>query len=170
MKPKSVTDSIILHSDLAQKALILLSQKGFKVGIAESCTGGLLSYHFTSLAGASNVLDGAMISYANEIKASWLGVDRDDLQRFGAVSEQVVRGMCEGVLRQTQADVAMATSGIAGPSGGSSQKPVGSVFIGVQLKGESPHIVYCHFGGDRLSVQSQSCAKALEMLIMALDS
>lgn len=170
MKPKTPLDSVMLHSDLAQRALALLSQKGLKVGIAESCTGGLLSYHFTSLAGASNVLDGAMISYTNEIKASWLGIDRSDLERFGVVSEQVVRGMCQGILRESKADVALATSGIAGPSGGSSQKPVGSVFIGVQLKGEKAHIVYYHFGGDRLSVQSQSCAKALEMLIMALNS
>lgn len=170
MKPKTTSDSIILHSALAQEAFALLSQKKLKVGITESCTGGLLSYHFTSLDGASNVLDGAMISYANEIKASWLGVDRSDLQRFGAVSEQVVRGMCEGILRQTQADVAMATSGIAGPSGGSSQKPVGSVFVGVQLKGKMASVAYCHFDGDRLCVQSQSCAKALEMLIAALDS
>lgn len=170
MKPKNTLDSIVLHSDLAQKAFSLLSQRGLKVGIAESCTGGLLSYHFTSLAGASNVLDGAMVSYANEIKASWLGVNKGDLQKFGAVSEQVVRAMCEGVLRQTQADVALATSGIAGPSGGSSQKPVGSIFIGVQPKGEAASVVYYHFSGDRLCVQSQSCAKALEMLITALDS
>ncbi|CUU39164.1 MULTISPECIES: CinA family protein [Helicobacter] len=168
MKPNN--DFVILHSDLAQRVSEILAQRGMKVGIAESCTGGLLSYHFTMLSGASEILDGAMISYANAIKASWLNVSEENLTRFGAVSEPVVRAMCEGILKQSGADVALATSGIAGPTGGSESKPVGSVYIGVQHKGERAHIELCHFDGGRIEVQSQTCAKALEMLLALLDS
>ncbi|MCX2716880.1 CinA family protein [Helicobacter sp. MIT 21-1697] len=168
MKPNYTKKSIDICTDLAQNALILLQNKGLKVGIAESCTGGLLSYHFTALDGASAVLDGAMITYANAIKASWLGVSEENLKLYGAVSEPVVREMCAGILFQSNANIALATSGIAGPSGGSVQKPIGSVYIGVQRKGEQAQIEYCHFQGDRHLVQFQSCAKALEMLIALL--
>ncbi|AAP77516.1 CinA family protein [Helicobacter hepaticus] len=170
MKSNCTKSSIVICADLAQSALVLLQNKGLKVGIAESCTGGLLVYHFTALDGASAVLDGAMITYANAIKSSWIGVSEENLRLYGAVSEPVVRQMCAGILSQSKADVALATSGIAGPSGGSVEKPVGSVFIGVQCKGEQAEIKYCHFGGDRHLVQSQSCAKALEMLISKLNS
>ncbi|WP_304382866.1 CinA family protein, partial [uncultured Helicobacter sp.] len=100
MKPKDsdFTIQICLKAALAEESLYLLCAKGYKIGIAESCTGGLLSYHFTALSGASNVLDGAIISYANTIKSSWLGVNQEDLQIYGAVSEPVVRAMCAGIL------------------------------------------------------------------------
>ncbi|WP_300447190.1 MULTISPECIES: CinA family protein [Helicobacter] len=172
MKPKDsdFTIQICLKAALAEESLYLLCAKGYKIGIAESCTGGLLSYHFTALSGASNVLDGAIISYANTIKSSWLGVNQEDLQIYGAVSEPVVRAMCAGILTQSGADVALATSGIAGPSGGSAQKPVGCVFIGAQIKGSEAVVIRYQFDGDRYAVQSQSCTKALEMLIALLKA
>lgn len=159
---------VYLHKDLSERAMKLLYDNGYKLAIAESCTGGLLSYHFTALGGASHIIDGAMISYANAIKSKWLKVSKKALRDNGAVSEIVVRQMCAGILQAAQADIAMATSGIAGPSGGSTQKPVGYVFIGVQKRGQEARVIAYHFKGDRHAVQSQSCAAALEMLIALL--
>ncbi|WP_081946216.1 CinA family protein [Helicobacter jaachi] len=172
---RDIAQGMILHTQLAQAALEIMHTRGLYIAMAESCTGGLLSYHFTALSGASQVFLGSMVSYANEIKHKWLNVKEADLQAYGAVSEPVVRAMCEGVLRESGADIALATSGIAGPSGGSAKKPVGSVYIGVQSRGskmqEGKTIVsYNHFSGDRQSVQLQSCAKALEMLLTLLNS
>ncbi|WP_276896153.1 CinA family protein [Helicobacter japonicus] len=171
MKQENTLDAVnvCLNLALAEELLNLLCVKKYKIGIAESCTGGLLSYHFTALSGASSVLDGAMISYANEIKHSWLGVSEADLQEYGAVSEPVVRAMCAGILKKSRADVALATSGVAGPTGGSVQKPVGCVYIGAQIKGQKALVERCQFGGDRYAVQSQSCAKALQMLLTLLS-
>lgn len=154
-----------INDKLAQEALATLQSKNLKLGIAESCTGGLLSYHFTMQAGASLAIDGTMISYSNDIKAKWLGVSEVDLATYGAVSEVVVKAMCEGILAKTNADVALATSGIAGPSGGSELKPIGSVYVGAMLKGREPESRLFHFQGDRLSVQMQSCKAALDMLL-----
>ena len=161
---------VYINETLAEEVLNLLCAKNYKIGIAESCTGGLLSYHFTALGGASAVLDGAMVSYANAIKASWLGVSAVHLQEYGAVSEPVVRAMCAGILNQSGADVALATSGVAGPSGGSAQKPVGCVYIGAQMKGSEAVIARYQFDGNRNAVQSQSCTQALEMLLTLLKS
>lgn len=155
---------------LAQKAQDLLLSHNMKVCTAESCTGGLLAYHFTALPNASSVFDGGVVCYANDIKHKWLGVSLQNLQAFGAVSKQVVEQMCVGVLDSANADIALATSGIAGPGGGSKSKPVGSVYIGVLKKGKQAIINLYHFSGDRHSIQMQACLAALELLIKELES
>lgn len=149
-------DSIALERLKAQKLMC---------ATAESCTGGLLAYHFTRNAGASAVFLGGVVSYDNSIKQGILGVRESSLQDFGAVSEKVVSEMLHGVIDRFGAQVALASSGIAGPSGGSAQKPVGCVFLGVQKKGEKPLIEQYFFTGTREQIQEQSCQKALEMLL-----
>ena len=107
----------------------LLKARGLTCAAAESCTGGLISHLITQVPGSSEYFLGSIVSYSNEVKVNILGVSREDLDRFGAVSEQVARAMLKGVLRLTGADVGMATTGIAGPDGGSDEKPVGTVWI-----------------------------------------
>jgi nicotinamide-nucleotide amidase len=109
----------------------LLLQKGLWLGTAESCTGGYLSHLITSIAGSSRYFRGGIVSYDNAVKIDVLGVQEDPLQQHGAVSEQVVSDMLDGALRVLDADVAVAVSGVAGPGGGSEEKPVGTVYIGV---------------------------------------
>ncbi len=111
-----------------------LSSHNIKIATAESCTGGLLSKLITDQSGASSVFDCGVCSYANSIKEKVLGVSADTLAAFGAVSPQTAKEMAEGVLRLSDADIALSTTGIAGPSGGTAGKPVGLVYIGVAAK------------------------------------
>lgn len=108
-----------------------LSENGKTVATAESCTGGNIAHLITLVAGSSRYYKGSVVSYANEVKEKVLGVRAGDLQQYGAVSEEVVKQMAEGVKRLLKTDYAIATSGIAGPSGGSDEKPVGTVWIAV---------------------------------------
>ncbi len=155
----------LFGENLPQIALSLLKAKNLKLTTAESCTGGLLAYQFTKLSGASEVFCGGVISYANVIKQKWLKVDSQSLETFGAVSESVVGQMTKGALELSGADIALATSGIAGPLGGSAQKPVGLIFISVQAKNKGAKIERYYFKGTRTSIQKQACESALLMLI-----
>lgn len=157
--------NVLFGDCLDSIALERLKAQNLMCATAESCTGGLLAYHFTRNAGASAVFLGGVVSYDNSIKQGILGVRESSLQDFGAVSEQVVSEMLSGVIDRFGAQVALASSGIAGPSGGSAQKPVGCVFLGVQKKGEKPLIEQYFFTGTREQIQEQSCQKALEMLL-----
>lgn len=150
--------------NLANYVVKKLSSMNQKITTAESCTGGLLAYQFTCIAGASNIYDGGIISYSNFIKHKYLKVKNNNLQNYGAVSEIVVEEMLRGALEMFDADYALATSGIAGPSGGSIQKPVGTVYIGMQKHNSLPIIQKCLFKGDRKSIQEQSCVQALKLL------
>lgn len=111
-----------------------LEAKGVKVATAESCTGGLISKLLTDESGVSEVFDCGICSYANHIKEKILGVSGSDIEEFGAVSPQVAAQMAEGVRRLAQAEMGISTTGIAGPTGGSDQKPVGTVFIGISTR------------------------------------
>ncbi len=142
--------------NLAQSVIALLAEHQLKLTTAESCTGGLIAYWLTKESGASAVFDGGVISYANAIKESWLEVSSEYLERFGAVSEAVVREMLEGALKLSGADFALATSGIAGPSGGSINKPIGTVFIGAKSRKGVEIIERLHFKGDRNYIQEQA--------------
>ncbi len=156
---------LLLTTNLAKTAITLLKDTNQKLSTAESCTGGLLAYEFTQISGASEVFLGGVISYDNSIKESWLGVDSQDLQSFGAVSEVVISQMCKGILHLSGADFALTTSGIAGPNGGSVQKPVGLVYVGVQQRGNVAKIEQHIFHGNRKSVQKQATQTAILMLI-----
>jgi nicotinamide-nucleotide amidase len=141
----------------------LLKSAGHTVATAESCTGGLIAHKITSVSGASDYFLGSVVSYSNEVKINALGVNENDLKEFGAVSEQVVRQMAEGVRKQLKTDVGIATSGIAGPNGGTDEKPVGTVWIAVS--GPSRTIAKnFQFGHDRGRNIEISANTALNML------
>lgn len=109
----------------------VLREKGLTLSIAESCTGGYLSSMFTAMSGASEYLKGSVVSYSNEVKADVLGVSTKDIERYGAVSQTVARQMAEGVKRICHSDCSIAITGVAGPDGGTEQKPIGTVWIAV---------------------------------------
>ena len=154
---------------LAQALGEELLQRGWHVTAAESCTGGAIAAAITSVPGASNWFEGALVSYANRIKRDMLAVSGDDLESFGAVSEEVVRQMASGVLAMVDANVAVAVSGIAGPDGGTEEKPVGTVWIAwAHSEGQEPVDIDArcfHFEGDRAAVQAQTVAEALKGML-----
>ena len=147
-------------------AVETLADRQERITFAESCTGGLLAALFTRVPGCSAVLEGSLVTYSNRLKTAWLGVDNDTLERYGAVSAPCVEQMLEGALIRTEASVALAISGIAGPDGGTPQKPVGTVFAGVMRHGGSPIVETLRLKGDRAQVQYQSACHALRLLIV----
>ena len=150
--------SIVSYSDDPIEQLIseLLLQNGKVISTAESCTGGNIAHLFTSLPGSSSFYKGSVIAYSNDVKRELLKVSADDLLTFGAVSQNVVEQMAEGVCRLLQTDYAIATSGIAGPSGGTAEKPVGTVWIAVCSAERTVSREY-HFGSVRnLNIQRAS--------------
>lgn len=152
---------------LRNDVLALLRGNGWTLAFAESCTGGLLSASVTELAGVSDVFLGSVVSYSNEAKKDLLYVDDRTLKSVGAVSEETAREMVRGACRALRADAAVAVTGIAGPSGGTPDKPVGMVcFAAVTPKMAPGREVSAtrHFAGDRISVQRQSVEFALEFL------
>ncbi len=153
------------NDDVVEHITEKLKQNNKKITSVESCTGGLISSMITKIPGSSNVFDGGIVSYANEIKESWLGVSKDTLEKLGAVSEQCVREMLDGILTASRADFALATSGIAGPSGGSENKPVGTVFVGVKSINQKAKVYRLHLKGDRHYIQTQSAYFAFKLLL-----
>jgi nicotinamide-nucleotide amidase len=150
-------------SELHQVLAALLRERGLKLAVAESCTGGLLVSRLSSVAGASAFLDRAWVTYSNEAKVELLGVDRALIQAHGAVSEEVARAMAAGALRRAGADVGVAITGIAGPDGGTPEKPVGLVFVALAgAAGEK--VRRLQLLGDRDRVRRQACVIALEMM------
>jgi nicotinamide-nucleotide amidase len=159
-------DNIIVANDLVQHIIDSVLAAHRKITLAESCTGGLLAYYFTAHAGVSSVFEGSLVTYSNILKENWLAVESATLIDHGAVSEEVVSEMCEGALKVANADYALAISGIAGPDGGSREKPVGTVVIGIRSKTYEKTARY-RFRGDRNYIQQQSALTALKMLVLA---
>jgi nicotinamide-nucleotide amidase len=156
---------LIASADIVEYIIERLSNEGKKVSFAESCTGGLLSYYFTKHNGASKILEGSLVTYSNALKENWLAVEHQTLEREGAVSAAVVEEMSEGALNVSHADYALSISGIAGDTGGTPLKPVGTVYIGVRSK--TAHLEkHLHFNGDRNYVQHQSAMMAIKMLLL----
>ena len=148
---------------LEQQVHRILTERGKTLAIAESCTGGVIASKFTAMAGASAYLLGGVVAYANDVKRNILGVDPVSLECFGAVSEVVALEMAEGVRRTTGADYAIATTGIAGPSGGSKHKPVGTVWIALATP-EGSRAIMRNSGTDRSQIINRASAYAIEML------
>lgn len=163
-----MTDSTEI-SQLAQALGEELQKRKWHATTAESCTGGGVAAAITSIAGASDWFEGALVSYANRIKSELLGVDEEDLKSFGAVSEEVARQMASGALGLMDANVAVAVSGIAGPEGGTEEKPVGTVWIAwADAVGQEPMDIDAkcfHFKGDRAAIQAQAVAEALRGML-----
>ncbi len=112
----------------------LLRKNKWQLCIAESCTGGLVSSRMTDLAGSSEFISSNFVTYSNEAKIKYLNVSQETLENFGAVSEQTAKEMVCGLMIQTNCDVALATTGIAGPTGGTEDKPIGTIYVGVKIK------------------------------------
>jgi nicotinamide-nucleotide amidase len=142
----------------------LLRLKNKKLTTAESCTGGLIASKITQISGSSDIFNGGLVAYSNDIKLKYLGVSQQFLDNFGAVSEKVVMQMLDGALQMFNSDFAVAVSGIAGPNGGSEQKPVGTVVIGIGSKNGFKKTKVYHFKGNREQIQIQSANKALKKL------
>ncbi|MFC6669967.1 CinA family protein [Marinobacterium aestuariivivens] len=142
-----------------------MQARGWMLATAESCTGGWVARELTALAGSSNWFDCGFVTYSNGAKVRMLGVPADLIEREGAVSEEVVRAMAEGAVRCSDAQVAVSISGIAGPGGGSADKPVGTVWFGWACKGQ-PTRAECHLlDGDREAVRRQAVEIALQGIL-----
>ncbi|MCM1032098.1 MAG: competence/damage-inducible protein A [Oscillibacter sp.] len=146
---------------------VMLRSKGKTVATAESCTGGYIAHLITSVAGSSEYYKGGVVAYTNEIKANVLGVNVADIEQYGAVSEPVVRQMAEGVKRLTGADCAIATSGVAGPGGGTEEKPVGTVWIGIATPERTIARKFV-FSFTRERNIAKAAVKAMELLMEEL--
>jgi nicotinamide-nucleotide amidase len=141
----------------------LLLARGLTVSVAESCTGGLLGNRLTNIAGSSRYIERGVIVYSNRAKEELLGVPEHLLRAHGAVSEPVARAMAEGVCRISGSPCGLAVTGIAGPDGGSAEKPVGTVYIGCATP-DGIEVRRCRFDGDRVAIKWQSSQTALDML------
>ncbi len=149
---------------LAAETLEICRKAGLTIATAESCTGGMIGASLTAIAGSSDVMDRGFITYSNEAKQQMLGVSKASLEKYGAVSEKVAQEMAEGGLNMASTDLCVAVTGIAGPGGGSVEKPVGLVYLAC-ARPNSATIVERHvFEGTRDEVRLQTVKRALELL------
>jgi nicotinamide-nucleotide amidase len=154
--------------DLAEAVLTACRTAGLKVATAESCTGGLIAAALTAIAGSSDVVDRGFVTYSNAAKTEMLGVPADLIAGAGAVSEAVARRMAEGAQAHSAADLAVAVTGIAGPDGGSAEKPVGLVWFALARRGGRTATLHHVFPGDRGAVRRATVAQALRLLRAAV--
>ncbi len=166
-----VGEHIIAYEDIKLEELAgrILKENSFTVATAESCTGGKVASLLTSISGSSEYFKGSVVAYSNEVKVNVLGVNSTDLEKYGAVSSQVAEQMASGVRKLINSDFAVATTGIAGPTGGSAEKPVGTVWIAVATPTKVVSKKYV-FGNDRSINTERFAASALAMLILELIS
>lgn len=137
---------------------------------AESCTGGWIAKCITDIAGSSRWFERGFVTYSNQAKMEMLGVAGSTLKQYGAVSEETVREMAAGALRHSQAQLAVAVSGIAGPGGGTPEKPLGTVWLAWQRQGQTCQTRLFHFDGGREAVRRQAVQKALEGVLNVLGT
>lgn len=156
------------NNSLSEQLGGLLRSKGLLMGTAESCTGGRIANMVTQVAGSSDYFVGGVVSYSNEVKHNVLGVSEDSLRLHGAVSREVVEQMAQGAIRTLGCDCSVATSGVAGPGGGSPEKPVGTVWIAAALKEQVVSHCY-HFGTVRAENIQSAADTALTMLLELLQ-
>jgi PncC family amidohydrolase len=148
---------------LEQKIARILAHRNMTVTTAESCTGGLVAGTLVNADGVSAVFKEGYITYSNEAKSKLLGVREDTLAQYGAVSRETATEMAEGAAAAAGADVAISVTGIAGPGGGTPEKPVGLVYVGCSVRGKTV-VKRCFFSGDRASVRHQTVREALALL------
>lgn len=154
----------MIDSELLQHIAASLTSSREMVAVAESCTGGLLSAALTSLPGSSVWFDRGLITYSNAAKHELLGISENVLATYGAVSRETAKAMASGVLQHSQAKIALAITGIAGPEGGSVEKPVGTVWFGFAKQNESPQAMLQILNGTRDAIRQQSVSFALNWL------
>ena len=161
-----IADYLIATEDLALEQILgnLLKERQQTIATAESCTGGNIAHNITLLAGSSQYFLGGIVSYANEVKMNVLGVHKEDLEKYGAVSQAVVESMATGACKAIGSDYSVATSGIAGPGGGSEEKPVGTVWMAVS-DGRKTVSKCWHFDGNREEIIEKATKTAIFMLL-----
>lgn len=162
-----------LHADiraLAERVASRAGEQRLMLVTAESCTGGWIAKELTEIPGSSGWFDCGMVAYSYEAKQALLGVQPHTLEQFGAVSRETVIEMVSGALAHSGAHLAVAVTGIAGPGGGTAEKPVGTVWIAWKRRGGYPRAELFHFDGDRETVRGQSVASALRGLLQEMDA
>ncbi len=153
---------------LEEKIIALLVEKNYTITTIESCTGGLLMGTLLNASGASACINEGYITYSNEAKTRLVHVSAKTLEQYGAVSEETAREMAIGGAQVAQADVALSVTGVAGPGGGTKDKPVGLVYIGCYVSG-AVNIIQCNFHGTREENRRQSVQEAMKLLISILE-
>ena len=156
------------YATMAETIIRLLIDKGLTVAVAESCTGGMLSSMIVDIPGSSAVLSGSVVAYSNEVKQSLLGVSPETLAAYGAVSEQTALEMAKGALKQMGSDYALSTTGIAGPGGGTVEKPVGLVYVALAREDGYTEVRKLQIMRERSHVRHIACLNALNMLRLAV--
>lgn len=158
-------------TDLATRVLAAARAKGLRLGTVESCTGGLIAGALTEIAGSSDVVEGGIVTYSNDLKMLLVGVPAETLAAHGAVSAQTAGAMVGGLLaRVPTVDLAVAVTGIAGPGGGSAEKPVGLVYLACQRRGNAVQVERQIFPGDRAEIRRATVNRALQMLLEPLET
>lgn len=154
----------------ARAVLAACNARGIMLATAESCTGGMIAAALTDIAGSSSVVDRGFVTYSNEAKMEMLGVSPETLAAHGAVSQETALEMAQGALAHSRAGVTVAVTGIAGPDGGSDEKPVGLVWFGLAMKGRAP-VAQSHVfeDSDRAGVRAATVETALDMVLSALQ-
>ena len=161
----SLGDSLFGADDDTMESVVgkLLQSQGKVLATAESCSGGLIGHKITTVPGSSNYFAGGVIAYSNALKEKLLGLDSSLLEEHGAVSSAVAKAMADGIRHKTGADIGVSVTGIAGPTGGTEQKPVGTVFIGLSTPDETVAIP-CRLPGDRWQVQKLTAVKSMDLI------
>lgn len=158
-----------LLEERARRVLEACRRAGVRLALAEASTGGLVSASLTDLPGASAVVERGFVPYSNEAKTEQLGVPVELMVAHGAVSEEVALALARGALARSHADLALAETGIAGPSGGSAAKPVGLVYLAVSRREGTPVCERHVFTGDRAGIRRAAAARALELLLSVVE-
>ncbi len=158
------------HGEMIRRLAALLQGRGLMVVTAESCTGGGIAHCMTAVPGSSRWFERGFVTYSNEAKREDLGVPAEILERYGAVSEETAAAMVAGALEHSHAGISVAVTGVAGPDGGSEEKPVGYVCFGWGLRDQPPRTTHVVFEGDRATIREQSVAMAIQGLIDMLES
>ena len=155
--------------DMEEKLVQTLAEMGLTISTAESCTGGMLASRIIDISGASDVYNEGFITYSNDAKIKYLKVKDETLDTYGAVSRETVLEMADGCRKETGSDVALVTSGVAGPGGGTPEKPVGLVYIGCAYKDEVIAREF-RFEGDRYKIRTQAVNEAIAIAVEMLEN
>jgi PncC family amidohydrolase len=147
---------------------LLLREKGLNIALAESCTGGLIASRITDIPGSSEYFEAGVVVYSNQAKQRFLSVPEQSIQAYGAVSKEVAAKMAEGVRQATGTDIGLSVTGIAGPGGGSPEKPVGTVYLGLSAK-EGTLVRKFQFTGTRTEIKEQTATEALKFVMALLE-
>jgi nicotinamide-nucleotide amidase len=166
-----MTDENSPRDTLAAQVLEAARARGLTIATAESCTGGLIAAALTEIAGSSDVFDLGFVTYSNAAKTAQLGVPEALLAQVGAVSEQTAGAMAQGALATSTAALAVSVTGVAGPGGGSAEKPVGLVCFGLAVRGQTPRTLTRRFGpGSRREIRGKATLQGLELLLEAAQA